>query len=54
MSNEIRGKPEMTKANSYNDIKLLFYVIISLLFIKKIIKNTFKKKKFVQADLRYY
>ena len=33
MSNEIRRKPEMTKANSYNDMKLLFCVIITLLFI---------------------
>ena len=31
MSNEIRRKPEMTKANPYNDIKLSFGVIISLL-----------------------
>ena len=37
MSNEIRRKPTMTKANPYNDIKLLFCVIISLLFIKNII-----------------
>ena len=38
MSNEIRRKPEMTKANPYNDIKLLFGVINSLClvsFIKK-------------------
>ena len=32
MSNEIRRKPEMTKPNPYNDIKLLFCGIISLLF----------------------
>ena len=30
MSNEIHRKPEMTKANPYNDIKLLFCVIIPL------------------------
>ena len=30
MSNEIRRKPEMSKANPYNDIKLLFGIIISL------------------------
>ena len=42
MSNEIRRKPEMTKANSYNDIQLLFCVIISLLFIKNILENIFK------------
>ena len=33
MSNEIRRMPEMTKANPYNDIKLLFCVIISLSLI---------------------
>ena len=33
MSNEIRRKPKMTKANPYNDMQLLFCVIISLLFI---------------------
>ena len=48
MSNEIRRKPKMTKANPYNDIKLLFCVIISLLFIfvyKKIKKKTNLNKK---------
>ena len=45
MSNEIRVKPEMTKANPYTDIKL-FCVIISLLFIfvhKKIFIKQIKK-----------
>ena len=31
MSNEIRRKPEMTKANPYNDIKLLFCVLTKAL-----------------------
>ena len=46
MSNEIRRKAETTKANPYNDIKLFFGVIISLLFIfvyKKNLNNKFKK-----------
>ena len=43
MSNKIRRKAEKTKANPYNDIKLLFGVIISLLFIKKILKSNLKK-----------
>ena len=49
MSNEIRPKTEMTKANPYNDIKLLFCVIISVLFnfVKKnVIKQIKKKYKF--------
>ena len=44
MSNGIRCKPEMTEANPYNDIKLLFCVTVSLLFLfvyKKIKKKTF-------------
>ena len=45
MSNEIRRKPKMTKANPYNDIKLLFGVIISLLFIFIYKKNLNKKFK---------
>ena len=48
MSNEIRRKPEMTNANPYNDIKLLFCLIISLFFIfvykKNLKKNKLKKK----------
>ena len=43
MSNEIRRKPEMTNANLYNDIKVLFCVIISLLFIKRFYKTNEKK-----------
>ena len=43
MSNEIRSKPEMTKANPSNNIKLLFYVIISVLFIL-VYKKKLKKK----------
>ena len=43
MSNEIRRKPEMTKGNPYNDIKLLFGVIISLFLKKKILNNKFKR-----------
>ena len=48
MSNEIRRKTKMTKANPYNDIKLPFCVIISLLFIivykKYFNKQNLKKK----------
>ena len=43
MSNAIRRKPKMTKANPYNDIKLLFCVIICLLFIF-VYKIYFKKQ----------
>ena len=43
MSNEIRPKPEMIKANPYNDIQLLFCVIISLSFIF-VYKKYFEKQ----------
>ena len=52
MSNEIRRKPEMTKANPYNDIKLLFRVIITLLFIF-VYKNNFKKTNLKKKKSKY-
>ena len=45
MSNEVRRKPTMTKADPYKDIKSLFCVIISLLFIKNL-----KKQKTYYSD----
>ena len=43
MSNEIRLMTEMTEANPYNGMKLLFCVIISLL----VLFNYLKKKNFL-------
>ena len=45
MSYEIRRKPEMTKANTYNDKKLLSCVIIYLLFNFAYKKNFKIQKK---------
>ena len=54
MSNEIRRKTKMTMAYPYNDIKLLFCVVISLLFLfvyKKIKKKTNLNKIKLQKTL---
>ena len=57
MSKAIRRKPGMKMANPYNDIKLLFNVIIFVLFLfvyKKIQETNLKKQNYFNKHKKFF